>query len=97
MNPFSTAPSSRTARVLLRSEKEREQLLAHLADIEQRLQHADDKLAAVRRFVTQPAVVAGGTLLMLLLRNAGGKWRWASRGLVVATTAWRVFGAFRRR
>lgn len=97
MNPFSYATSARSARLRLRSQQQREQLLAHLSDIESRLQRADDKVAAIRRFVTKPAVIAGGTVLTLLLRRAGGKWRWLGRGLILTTAVKRVFEALRHR
>lgn len=96
MKAFSAASFARSAVLRLRAQQEREQFLMHLADIDSRLRRVDDRIESVRRFVTKPAVIAGGTVLMLLSRRAGGKWRWLSRGLVMAATARRVFEAFRR-
>lgn len=97
MKPFSATGSARSAVLRLRTQQERERFLTLLSDVEGRLQRVDNKVEAVRRFVTKPAVVACGTVLLLLLRRAGGKWRWLSRGVVIATTARQVFEAFRRR
>lgn len=102
MKSLSTAGSSRSALLRLRCAEQREQFMTVLADIEGKLQRADAGINAVRRFVTQPAVIAGGMLLMLLARRAGGKhsggkWKWLSRGLVLAGTARRLLRTLRSR
>lgn len=71
-----------------------------LADIEAKLQRADAGIDTVRRFFTKPAVIAGGMLLMLLAKRAGGKqsggkWKWLSRGLLLMGTVRRLFRTLR--
>lgn len=100
MKPFPIASSSRSALLRLRCAEQREQFMDTLADIEAKLQRADAGIDTVRRFFTKPAVIAGGMLLMLLAKRAGGKqsggkWKWLSRGLLLMGTVRRLFRTLR--
>ncbi|MGD9842701.1 MAG: hypothetical protein AB7F79_09925 [Steroidobacteraceae bacterium] len=87
---------SRSAQLQARCEMQRMQLAEQVAVIEQRWQRTDEMLGSVRNVLTSPALLAGG-LALLLGAGRSGWWTKLSRGVVLLTTARRIYYAFKHK
>jgi YqjK-like protein len=89
------AHSLRRAELQARCEAQRATLVAHMADIEDRLQRTDLVLGTIRKVITRPAVMAGAVALLLVVRRAGW-WPALSRGVVLLAGARRLYSILKR-
>jgi hypothetical protein len=73
----------------VRAALQRQQLSAHMHDIERRLGGVDRGIATARRALRSPVLIVGGLALFALL---GPKrvFRWVGRSAMLATTARRL-------
>lgn len=86
--------SLRRAELQARCEAQRMMLAEQVAAIEERFHATDSMLGVVRSVITKPAVVAGGMALLLTLGRSGW-WSKISRGLILVSTARRVYRALK--
>jgi hypothetical protein len=80
--------------LLLRSEAQRRSLAETTHELEQRLHGIDHVINVARRFVAQPALIAGGLAAIVMIgpkRLLG----WAGRGIVLLSTGRRLFQRLR--
>jgi hypothetical protein len=79
----------------VRAALQRQQLAAHMHDIERRLGGVDRGISSVRHALRSPAMIVGGIALLALL---GPKriFRWVGRSALLATTARRLMRLRRR-
>jgi hypothetical protein len=84
--------SARHRQLRLRSEVQRRELSGVIEDVKQRLSSVDQSVAALRRFVRHPAVIAGGVAFvamigprrLLSVASRGAMWLPLARELVRA-------------
>lgn len=86
--------SLRRAELQARCEAQRLMLAEQVAAIEERFHATDSMLGVVRSVITKPAVLAGGMALLLTLGRSGW-WSKLSRGLILFSTARRVYRALK--
>jgi len=84
----------RRRELLLRSEAQRRSLAQTTAELETRLHGIDHVIGMARRFVAQPALIAGGLAAIVMIgpkRLLG----WAGRAVVLFSTGRRLFKRLR--
>jgi hypothetical protein len=92
------APAAATRRAALqaRCEVQRATLVAHVSDIEDRLQRTDWVLGTIRKVITRPAVIVGGIALLLAVGRKGS-WSTLSRAVVLITQARRLYSMLKQK
>jgi YqjK-like protein len=94
MSERSLELQQRRRELLLRSEAQRRELGHTTRELEQRLQGIDHIINVTRRFVAQPALIAGGLAAIVMIgpkRLLG----WAGRAVVLFSTGRRLIKRIR--